>query len=118
MYYLLYEHVLFVSHEHSPSEERVSSYRLFAAIKLSARGKCFVRKKLKLDKVLTTNTLSVDDLQDMCPPECDIHRLGCQQNTGSGSGSGSIVLLFRFRFYVLVRARQQKTKQKNNGPRP
>ena len=49
--------------------------KFFAAIKLSAAGNCFVWKTLQLDTASTTNTLAVDDLVSMCPPDCDIRSL-------------------------------------------
>ncbi|KAL9967070.1 hypothetical protein ACROYT_G025233 [Oculina patagonica] len=49
--------------------------KFFAAIKLSATGNCFVWKTLQLDTASTTNTLAVDDLSSMCPPDCDIGSL-------------------------------------------
>ena len=41
----------------------------------TAGGNVFVWKKRQLDIASTTNTLALDDLQDLCPAAFDIHRL-------------------------------------------
>ena len=41
--------------------------KFFALIKLSAGENVFVWKKLQLDTASTTNTLALDDLQDLLP---------------------------------------------------
>ena len=49
--------------------------KVFPLIKLSAGGNFFVWKKLQLYTALTTNTLALDVLQDLCPAAFDTHHL-------------------------------------------